>query len=241
MKTLDFSSVIYGVAQLAGHDRDTLPTHFVGQVRDWADQRIEVAWESENWIEVTRYAQLSVATGGDGAIYAPVPSDAGEIFDVYDGDPRVSTRTLALPYSLYQDTNGIRIQLARSSSAAWCWYRIERPQLTGDIFSDTETYLSGEQVYFEDDGVGNFYDCIVNTSAGESPTTTPSSWSRIEIPKIFQLYLIRACFADYMTAQQQHDVALRQEDMANSALMKEADKLHRQQGAVPRFRMIQNT
>ena len=46
MQTLKFSNVVYGVAQLAGLDRDNLPGHFFKQVRDLANTRLAIAWES---------------------------------------------------------------------------------------------------------------------------------------------------------------------------------------------------
>ena len=42
MQTLEFKSVLNGVAQLAGLDRDNLPTHFFKQVRDLANQRLAI-------------------------------------------------------------------------------------------------------------------------------------------------------------------------------------------------------
>jgi hypothetical protein len=39
------------------------------------------------------------------------------------------------------------------------------------------------QVYFVDeDGVGDFFECISAASAGQSPATHPAKWARIQIP-----------------------------------------------------------
>lgn len=46
------------------------------------------------------------------------------------------------------------------------------------------------QAYFVQDGVGDWYACIAPASAGESPATAPDKWVRLEIPAIFEGYLV---------------------------------------------------
>ena len=65
MQTLEFKSVLNGVAQLAGLDRDNLPTHFFKQVRDLANQRLAIAWETERWPSLVRVESATVTTASD--------------------------------------------------------------------------------------------------------------------------------------------------------------------------------
>ena len=49
MRTLTFSGVLNGVAQLSGLDRDNLSTSEFRRIRDLVDGRLGIAWESEYW------------------------------------------------------------------------------------------------------------------------------------------------------------------------------------------------
>ena len=94
MQTLEFKSVLNGVAQLAGLDRDNLPTHFFKQVRDLANQRLAVAWETERWPSLVRVESATVTTASDIST-APYPTTAGMILQVYQKEPRATTNARA--------------------------------------------------------------------------------------------------------------------------------------------------
>ena len=96
MQTLKFSNVVYGVAQLAGLDRDNLPGHFFKQVRDLANTRLAIAWESEYWPELLKTDSLAVTTSSDVSSMT-YPAPAGEVLAVYDKDPTKSIHTLEEP------------------------------------------------------------------------------------------------------------------------------------------------
>ena len=61
------------------------------------------------------------------------------------------------------------------------------------------------QAYFEDDGVGDWYACILATSAGESPSSAPDKWVKLEIPAIFEAYLVDKATALLLTGEGQSD------------------------------------
>ena len=54
------------------------------------------------------------------------------------------------------------------------------------------------------------------------------------IPKIFENYLIRGIYADYLRAKGQSDVAAAEDRNAEGIITLEADKVYRQQGQVRR-------
>jgi len=52
------------------------------------------------------------------------------------------------------------------------------------------------------------------------------------VPKIFENYLVRGVYADYLRSNGQTDIALGEDQNAESLLILESDKLYRQQGQV---------
>lgn len=153
MRTLNFSSVVGGVAQLAGLDRDNLSTSEFKRIRDLADGRLAMIWEGEYWPETLRVASAAV-TDTDGVEVAPFPSDAGEILNVLNKNPRKTTQASLVSWSIYNDGTDRYIQLRDATTPVYVEYRVTRPNLTGDTYVSTSTYVSGDQVYSS----GNLYD-----------------------------------------------------------------------------------
>ena len=64
------------------------------------------------------------------------------------------------------------------------------PRLSGSAYSATTAYTVGQQIYYSSTTLpGNFYDCAVTTTAGQSPDTTAASWTLVELPRMFEDYL----------------------------------------------------
>tara|TARA_R100001463_G_scaffold47620_1_gene96629 strand:+ start:28991 stop:29701 length:711 start_codon:yes stop_codon:yes gene_type:complete len=234
MRTLKFSSVLYGVAQLAGLDRDNLPTHFFKQVRDLANQRLSVAWESERWPDLVRVSSATVTTAND-INTAPYPTTAGIILQVYQKDPRSTTNAVPVSYSLYDTGTAQQIVLQESSTPVYVEYSITRPNLIGNTYNANTDYAVDDQVYYST--TGQFYDMIVNAGAGTVPTTT-NNWAVTSIPKIFENYLIRGIYADYLRANGQIEIASLEDRTAEAFLTVEADKVYRQQGQVKKINFV---
>lgn len=230
MRTLNFSAVLNGVAQLAGLDRDNLSTAEFKRIRDLADGRLAMIWEGEYWPETIRVVS-AVVTDTDGVETAPFPSDAGEILNVLNKNPRKTTLASLLSWSIYEDGTDRFIQLREDTSPIYLEYRITRPNLTGDVYVSTGTYVTGDQIYFSN----NLYEANQSVGAEETPTTTASKWDVVKIPKNFQNYLIRGAFADYLRAVGDNELAAMADQNAESILMMEADKLYRQQGQTRRL------
>tara|TARA_R100000808_G_scaffold5110_1_gene15795 strand:+ start:15029 stop:15736 length:708 start_codon:yes stop_codon:yes gene_type:complete len=230
MRTLKFNAVVNGVAQLAGLDRDNLSASEFKRIRDLADGRLSLAWESEYWPEMLRVASATVTSTG-GIESATVPSDAGEVLGVYNKDPRASTSAVELSWYLYEDGTNRLINLRDTATPVYMEYRITRPMLTGDVYSSTSTYTSGDQVYSS----GHLYDANASVAANESPTAAPAKWDSVKIPYNFQQYLIRGAYADYLKAIGNNELATAADADAEVVLRQEADKLYRQQGQVRRL------
>ena len=230
MRTLNFSSVIKGVSQLMGLDPDNLSTSEFKRIRDLTDGRLGMIWEGEYWPETLRVAS-AVVTDTDGVETAPFPSDAGEILNVLNKNPRKTTLASLLSWTIYDDGTDRFIQLRDSTTPVYVEYRIVRPNLTGDTYSSTSTYASGDQVY----SGGNFYDANQAVLVEEPPATATAKWDLVKLPKNFQNYLIRGAYADYLRATGDNELAAVADQNAESIMMMEADKLYRQQGQVRRL------
>ena len=59
------------------------------------------------------------------------------------------------------------------------------------------------QCYFN----GNFYQAAAATTAGQSPTTNPASWSMIQIPEQWRWVLARMTYANLLETDGQTDKA----------------------------------
>lgn len=77
---------------------------------------------------------------------------------------------------------------------------------------------------------------LANPSLTEA--TTAAIDSAHDIPKIFQAYLIRAVFADYLKANGQVEQAMIEDANAESLLQLEADKVYRQAGQIRSVNMF---
>lgn len=244
MRTLKFSSVIYGVSQLAGLDRDNLPNHFFKQVRDLANHRLGVAWGTEYWPDLLRIKELAVTTTSDVSTIA-YPADAGEILEVYNKNPRKTTLHSSVGFVLYDDgtdsdtNSGKTVTVFATTSPLYVEYRIARPELSGDSgYNASTAYVDGAQIYYPT--TGHFYTRKNNTGGtetGVAPTVT-TDWDKALVPKIFENYLIRGIYADYLRSSGQTDTASREDRNAEGFLVLESDKLYRQQGQVRTTKVV---
>ena len=239
MRTLKFSNVVYGVAQLAGLDRDNLPTHFFKQVRDLANPRMALAWETEYWPDLLRISELTVTTT-DSVSTIAYPTDAGEILEVYGKNPRKTTLRSGIDFILYDDgtdsdtNSGKTVTVFTTTSPLYVEYRIIRPELKGDI--TTAQLEIGDQLYYS----GHFWEAKTVRSAGDHQpdSTDTTNWKKILVPKIFESYLVRGIYADYLRANGQPDIAAAEDQNAEGIITLEADKIYRQQGQVRRTSVL---
>tara|TARA_R100000458_G_scaffold59858_1_gene72242 strand:- start:3253 stop:4251 length:999 start_codon:yes stop_codon:yes gene_type:complete len=327
MRKLTFSNVLHGVAQLAGLDRDNISTSEFKRIRDLADARLALGWESGEWpdtllVERRRFRPLWDSTTTyalNAEVYyavedkyyqsltssntGNVPTDKSKWADSSEspsGNDWESSKAYVLGdtvkyttdgehywcinahtssssitpgsssywtklvqfdrYIAYEQTNETKVgeflsmhkkdprnlsanksysfqlsstgaHVLQNVSQVWVKGRKQRPLLTGDTYLTTSTYSSGDQVYFS----GNFYDANTSVAVTESPTATASKWDLVEIPYIFQGYLIRGAYADYLRSTGNNELAAQADADAEAFMVVESDKLLRQQGQVKRL------
>lgn len=130
----------------------------------------------------------------------------------YDFKPQGIQFINATPYQYAYYSNGIAqssIYGTVPANPIFIFYRKTIPSWTGTVFDATDTYAVDEQIYFVDSlGAGNYYKCIVATTAGQDPEDTPTSWELIPIPDVFFQFLLFQSYADWLTSDGQADKAM---------------------------------
>jgi hypothetical protein len=124
------------------------------------------------------------------------------------------------------------------SNPVFLYYRKMMPDFQGDTYSASDTYAVDEQIYFTAaDGTSDWWKCIVATTAGQSPTTTPTSWSKLQIPDTLFWPTMQHAFGDWLVSDGQTERAAIHYQMADGRLMDMIDKESRQQArdAICRF------
>ena len=145
----------------------------------------------------------------------------GDVRDVYSKNPLVNKTYATSNWTLTQ--NGV--QVPNGPNVVWLEYRTRFAPLIGGDWASGSAYAVGDQVLFTSGSVKNFYTCAVVTTAGQSPTTHPASWTILEIPYLFQPYMVHGAFADVLRMDGQMDKAAQQERLAEQYLEIEAAKL----------------
>ena len=217
MLTLDFGTVLNGVAQLAGLDRDNLPTHFFKQVRDLANRRLAIVYISAPWPDLVRVVNLTTATSDK----FTMTSTMGDVIEVYQKDPLLTTEAIPQSYRLYGDGTDRFIYTRGGQTSVYVEYREARTDLTGDVWA-AGTYAIDAQAYKSN----NFYS--TPSSTAEVPPASP--WVKIKIPSRFMGYLTQGIYTDYLTANGTPNPM--EEQKAEGLLSIELDSLHREQGQV---------
>lgn len=250
MRTIDFSTILYRWMQLAGLDRTAITSQDFTTFRDLADGRLEIIWKSDDWPDLIRSTPSAgdvVDTSPSGVRTVTLDADVADVLSVYDQDPRLTTRARLIKYYLYEDSTGRYINIMESADPVFIEYRLTKPSLFGDPYSVTQAYSVGSQIYFDtstDSGsyqpgagkapAGNLYNCIVATTAGQSPSTTSSSWQKVEIPYFTGEYLVRGCLADYLRSEGQFEQATMADADAEAIRQKEVERVLLTEGQVRR-------
>jgi hypothetical protein len=233
---LNFKSILHQVCNLAGIDKDNLPTTEWRLIRDLVSRRIRFGWEAAKWPEVCATEKRTVTqTGGDEGNYISLTqagkTPIGEVFTVWNKSPKSNLDVQGL--SFYLSENGIQIDI--SNQEVYVLFRKVAPEFAGDLYNQTRSYNENDHVF--DNTHGNFYiaNQAVPSGADNSPLTQPGYWDLVSVPSIFTDYLIRGSYADYLRHNGELDRARVAESDARGALDHELLKLHTQQGQTTRL------
>lgn len=237
--SLNFGLVLRNVANLAGWDWEVLTTVEWRLIRDLASRRIKAGWQAAKWPQVCVIEERTVTqSGGDEGNYIEF-SQAGEtgiseVFAVWDRSPKSNKNALDLTWALTE--NGIQIE--ESNTTAFVWFRKPAPEFTGELYSQSSAYSTGDQVY--DNTAKDFYVALEDIASGsdQSPTAQPSKWSLVSVPAFLRDYLIRGTFADLLRHNGELDRSRVAESDAREALDHELIQHHIQQGQTTRLTVV---
>lgn len=253
MRTIDFSQVLFDALQYSGNDRHNITAETFAQFRDFISARLREVWESSDWPDVCNLAQFTTAQDANGVTYFTPASDSSEILGVYTRNPQASTKATQINYSLFRDYGSNKVAISNVLADGWYLYRKPVPQLKGDLYSSSQVYYNNAQAYFDSGSAtgsftpvagkphnGNFYTCVTSsTSAGQSPSTHPAYWTKVEIPYVFGAYLAWSAAANWFVSEGMMQEAAVVEGKAKEQLELEFDKVLRQQNQTGRINMSQ--
>ena len=136
------------------------------------------------------------------------------------------------PYQYSYYINGVaqnNLYGAPPNNPVYIYYRQVCPSFTGSTYSASATYSVDDQVYFVNSAsVGNYWKCLVATSAGQSPDTTSNSWSVISLWTTFINYCTYQVLADWYTSDGQLEKAAAMYAMADEKMGVQFDVFERQ-------------
>lgn len=238
LSPLNYGRILSQSLNLAGIDSSVLPTIEWRLFRDLASRRIKFAWQAAKWPEVCLTEERTVTqSGGDEGNYIALnqagQTEISEVFSVWNKSPKSNQDNQELTW--YLSENGI--QIAESNTTVFVLFRKVPPIYTGEAYSQSTAYSTGNQVY--DLTLGNFYTANQSVSSGSdnSPNSQPTYWDIVSVPDIFSDYIIRGTYADYLRHNGELDRARVAESDARGALDHELLKLHTQQGQTTRLQV----
>ena len=234
MEAVDFQVVLKQVAALSGIDQDAIPNSFFTQIRDFADRRVSQAWDRAEWPESIRYNSPTVNTSGNINKFT-YPTGADVILNVYSEDPRTSTKLKTYSYTLTDTGSAREVILPEADTSVTVEYKEAAPTFTGDTYTTGSDYANGDQVYAE----GNFWNitATLSNAAAFSLIKSQGHATLEKCPKLFQGYMVKGCYADYLRSNGQTQEAAIEDNMAEGLLYREVEKLTRQQGQNRRVEM----
>ena len=150
----------------------------------------------------------------------------GEVKLASRRNPLVNTNNPGL-LNFVPSNNGVQFDW-RAPVTVWLTYRPPVPQFTSTIRLDSATYAVGTSIY--DTATRDCWTATAAITAGQSPTTTPSSWSRILFPDFLGNFVKRAAFADVCRDQKQDQRADDELNQAYEELAAVQDRILSAQG-----------
>jgi len=250
MRSIPFSQVLFDALQHSGNDRNNISDETFAQFRDFLNSRLREAWESQEWKDLCRVAQFTTTVDENNVCSFIPADDVGEIFGVYNFNPLTTSRLTEYTYSLYDDGENAKVILESSTiSSGWYYYRTKAPILNGAVYNPVIHYYQDAQIYFDSGSnsgtyvpiegqphKGNFYTCIDNTSAGETPNSNPEKWKLEQIPYAFAQYMAWGAGANWYASEGMMQEAGTMEQKAIQVLDAEVDKVIRQQHQIPKLK-----
>lgn len=239
-----------------GPDWEDATSYNVGDIRrNPADGRFY-----QCYIQHTSSGSLDTAKFGLLTVFDPYISRTqswednavGEFFGLYLDDPRLVRKPRRIEFLLDADGAHVRSSpYTRYGRGLGCdflvpnhvyvRFRIPCPDFRGTVFDAGATYLASDDrvVYFEGDTPdleGDFWLCITDTTAGESPESAPAKWQRLDFPVWLSTPVARRAFADWLRYGSNREAAFAEDAGGDDALFQAQLQAGSQQGQILRWR-----
>ena len=158
----------------------------------------------------------------------------GEVRFVWDRNPELYPRTARRQgWRMRNDS----LQVLGLASVVWVEFRIRPSVYAGAVRSDTIAYAAGDERY--DTATGDFWTANAAVNPGESPTTTPAKWDRVEFPYFLAEYVAQSAYAQMTDKEEETPENFAVEDGTGFPLLAaELDKIERQQGQTRQLNVV---
>lgn len=123
----------------------------------------------------------------------------------WDVDPRSDSTALQMQGKIRPQ--GISFNPGITDTSVWLEYRSRPADFAAELYDETAAYAVGDIVYHETEG--NVYTCAVATTAGQTPTTTPASWTLVEFPEFLARAVKAGALSDWYTSDEKPQTAER--------------------------------
>lgn len=153
----------------------------------------------------------------------------GMVEGVYGADPRLDPNARAIAY--YETQGGIIV--TGDHPEPWLHFKEPTPEYTGTDWSATATYAAADQMYFSD---GDYYQCLSATSAGESPTTHPTKWQRLDYPTWLRGPVAQYVYGEMLKAGGNRQTGNLEQAAAEKAIRRQMEAVQQQQRNVLKVR-----
>ncbi len=157
----------------------------------------------------------------------------GDVRYIWDRDPLANRAAQRIRFRLRPDY----VQVLGKANVVWVEFRERIPSWSGPVRSDAESYSAGQTVF--DAATGDFWTASGSVNPGQSPTTNPERWERIEFPYYLAEFVAQSAYA-MMTNREQQEPENFTIQLAGGypLLLAELDKIERQQGQTRQLNVV---
>ena len=178
----------------------------------------EVPGTAATWTELTAFRRtVGYAQAGK--------QEIGACSRIWDVDPYVYPTAVTLDFALSPD--GLEVLSDSGTTSVWVRYRRRAPDLAAAvIYSALDTYAAEQVVYWGTD----CYLVLATTTAGDTPSSAPTKWEKIEIPAWLAPAIKAGAYADWLNANGQGEKAANWEQQFIGLLDEQVSQITTLQG-----------
>lgn len=226
MRDLTFKTMFEAFLPMIGRDVADFPVGSVDAERHCTaiNAAVRIAYGHEFWPELLVIEERAPDSENVVKQFEDGETDIDTVqgFFPTEADARAFTR----PFPAERIPEGWRLQTAAPS--VWVRFRPIAPRFTMRRWMDGETCYANDVRYFESSG--KCYRAL-QTTAGQSPETSPAYWAEQSFPGFFEVYVQYAAAADNWRFERQWSQAGEMQALADKELFR-LKVIAKQQGGI---------